>query len=278
MRVRLAVGAVFRDESKWLLEWLEYHRLVGVSRFYLADNNVDEAESARSRRWLAPYLRAGLVELFPFPCRTREVQHLCYRHILHTYAAEADWLALIDLDEFLLPVRGEWLPRMLTDYEGRGVGGLTVHLAVYGSSGLKKSPYLQLSSFTQRARLDHPRNEVIKLLLRPRYTLDADVQHVQLRPGCFLVDERGQFVALVNKRHRPVRSTRLRLIHYATRAREDWLRKRQRGFYDLTAGWPDAEWDRRFAKLDLNEEPDETMHRYLPALRRAMARPAAVGV
>ena len=39
----LAVCAIYRDEASYMQEWIEFHRLVGVERFYLYDNNsVDD--------------------------------------------------------------------------------------------------------------------------------------------------------------------------------------------------------------------------------------------
>ena len=33
----LSICAVYRDEGPYLREWIEFHRLVGVERFYLYD-------------------------------------------------------------------------------------------------------------------------------------------------------------------------------------------------------------------------------------------------
>ena len=53
----LAVCAIYRDEAPFLREWIEFHRLVGVDRFFLYDNgSVDDGRSV-----LAPYEDEGLV-------------------------------------------------------------------------------------------------------------------------------------------------------------------------------------------------------------------------
>jgi hypothetical protein len=41
-KIRLAVAAVFRRETRYLREWLEFHRLVGVERFYLFNHDLEE--------------------------------------------------------------------------------------------------------------------------------------------------------------------------------------------------------------------------------------------
>ena len=48
----LAIVAIFKDEGKYLKEWLDYHLLAGVDHFYLYNNDSsdDYAEV------LAPYV------------------------------------------------------------------------------------------------------------------------------------------------------------------------------------------------------------------------------
>ena len=57
--------ALFKNEGRYLREWLEYHRLVGVDYFYLYDNGSRD----RSVQVLQPYIREGLITLVPWPDR-----------------------------------------------------------------------------------------------------------------------------------------------------------------------------------------------------------------
>ena len=51
----LAACTIYRDAASYLAEWIEFHRLVGVERFFLYDNgSVDD-----HREVLAPYVDAG---------------------------------------------------------------------------------------------------------------------------------------------------------------------------------------------------------------------------
>src|SRR5690242_8629779 len=57
--IGLAVCAIFRDEARYLAEWVTFHRLQGVERFYLYDNlSTDDW-----RQEVAPELRSGVVEV-----------------------------------------------------------------------------------------------------------------------------------------------------------------------------------------------------------------------
>src|SRR5512133_3338974 len=57
--VGLAVCAIFRDEARYLAEWVSFHRVQGVEKFYLYDNrSTDDWRSERE-----PELAAGVVEV-----------------------------------------------------------------------------------------------------------------------------------------------------------------------------------------------------------------------
>ena len=102
--LRLAIGAIVKNEGPYLLEWIAYHRVLGVDRFFIADNGSDRRQRRRSSR---PSTAAGIVRHLPFPDRPGERPQLpAYGEILRRHGAEADWIAFIDADEFLLPARG----------------------------------------------------------------------------------------------------------------------------------------------------------------------------
>jgi hypothetical protein len=62
----LAVGAIFKDEAPNPPVWIEFHRLVGVERFFLYDSDS-------GRKVIEPWVRAGVVRYRQrrgcLPCR-----------------------------------------------------------------------------------------------------------------------------------------------------------------------------------------------------------------
>src|SRR3990167_8100270 len=111
---QLCIGAMFRTEARWMKEWIEYHRIIGVEHFYLYSNDsADIFEEA-----LAPYIEQGIVDLVSW--KRGEVQVIvsadqpdwyvyqgaayadCVKRALH----KTKWLAIIDLDEFIVPEQG----------------------------------------------------------------------------------------------------------------------------------------------------------------------------
>ena len=59
----LAIGAVYRNEAPYLREWIEFHRLVGVERFFLYNNRATDDHL----EVLAPYIDDGIVVWQDFP-------------------------------------------------------------------------------------------------------------------------------------------------------------------------------------------------------------------
>jgi len=71
----VAVGAIFRDETQYLAEWLEFHLCQGVEHFFLYNHHSssDDHEAV-----LAPYVAAGLVTLDDAVCDVH-----CQVQLLH---------------------------------------------------------------------------------------------------------------------------------------------------------------------------------------------------
>ena len=55
----LSICASFRNEAPYLREWIEFHRMMGVDRFYLYDNRSEDGWKAV----LQPFIDMGIVEV-----------------------------------------------------------------------------------------------------------------------------------------------------------------------------------------------------------------------
>ena len=113
-KCRLAVTAIFRGEDEYLKDWIEFHRIVGVSHFFLYDNG----NSSTSKAILQPYIDKGVVTYIPWPnldeptfrnhyawsqFSKMSIQKLAYGDCPIQYSNCFDWIIKIDLDEYLYP-------------------------------------------------------------------------------------------------------------------------------------------------------------------------------
>src|SRR4051812_43400023 len=65
-KYKLVACAIFQNETFFLREWIEYHRIVGVEHFYLYNN----LSTDNYLEILQPYIAEGIVELFDWPVET----------------------------------------------------------------------------------------------------------------------------------------------------------------------------------------------------------------
>jgi hypothetical protein len=264
----LAIAAIYRNEGRYLREWIEFHRLVGVERFFLYNNEStdDHLEVLR------PYIDAGVVVWEDFPGFPPQLK--CYQHGIDTHREDARWMAFIDIDEFLFCPAGKPVPEILHGFEE--YPGVGVNCVVFGTSGHQTPPPgLVLENYTRRLGLDRPRTKVVKLIVNPARTIGVgnSVHYFRYFDGAQAVD----------MLRRPLRGSMsdtpaldlLRINHYFTRSQEE--RERKLAAPRVDNGKPKA-WVGTAAGMEgilrrdrkLNEEEDEAILAYLPRLRSAL--------
>ena len=261
--VYLSVCAIYRDEAPYLREWIEFHRLVGVERFYLYDNNsVDD-----HREQLAPYVDEGIVVPHDWPLSPGQLQ--AYEHALGAYREESRWIAFLDLDEFLFSPEKRPLPEVLAGYERWPALG--ANWAVFGASGHEtKPPGLVIESYVWRCRQSQDGNRMIKSIVDPRRAVECrDPHHFRYLDDALAVDENEQPIRYART---PSGSWRhIRVNHYFTKSEQEFRAKLAKGKADKAEGREPALRNLRRIVDSLHLEKDETILSYLPALRAALA-------
>ena len=100
----LSIGAIYRNEARYMPEWIEFHRLLGVERFFLFNNRSTDDHL----EVLAPYMEEGTVVWHDWPMFPG--QREAYEQCLADHRHDARWIAFIDLDEFLFSPTGRSSP------------------------------------------------------------------------------------------------------------------------------------------------------------------------
>ena len=268
----ICVCAIFRDEADYLEEWIEFHRLVGVERFFLYDNGSTDGFGDV----LAPYVREGTVVLHDW---AHGQQYGAYDDCLARHGSESRWIGFIDLDEFLFSPTGAPLPEMLAGYEDHpGVG---VHWCVFGGSGhLRKPDGLVIENYLHRTT-NPSKNRWIKSVVDPARTIGCLTSHA------FRYHDRGGRAFAVDEQHRPLTDSNprgmpgsnagwssdisfelLRVNHYEVKSREEWERKTSRP--DAMHGGDRTKMTWEYVQTWLSGERDEAITAYAPALREAL--------
>lgn len=166
----LAIVSMFRNEGPYIKEWVKYHKMVGVDHFWLYDNG--STDDWRSE--LQPYIDSGLVEVFDWPSpfewdtsSHEPIQYAAFKDGLIRAKEVATWVALIDLDEFLVPMKENSVIDCLNKHFSHA-DAIYVNWRNFGTSNVwipLGDPILfQLTSSSSKA---HPRNGIGKSIVRP---------------------------------------------------------------------------------------------------------------
>jgi len=264
-KVYLAIVACVKNEAPYIREWIEYHRLQGVERFYLFNNESTDS----TKELLAPYVTKGIVVVSDVP--GRRIQVNCFNTALVAYGKFARWFAFIDCDEFLVPMQGvcceegkeERVVDILKDFESHAA--LAVNWRVFDSNGhIEKPQGLVVENYTRCTNdIKFPPNLHVKCIVDPARTIACRVHNHLYDIGTQAVNENFSPVLYD---HSPHTENRLRINHYVTKSRAEYTVKVARGrvstgtqadFLEAAINHPDPVEDRAIL-------------RWLPALHEAL--------
>ena len=97
----VAIVSISKNEGPYLIEWIEFHRMVGVTKFYFYDNESNDD----TLDLLKPYIEAGIVD---YTLQRGKAQQLvAYNDAIKKHKRECRWMAFLDMDEYLMPVDSE---------------------------------------------------------------------------------------------------------------------------------------------------------------------------
>lgn len=258
-RSRIAIAAILKNEAPYLLEWIAYHRVMGIEQFFIADNVSDDGTS----ELLTALDKAGVIRRLLYPGSPGEPPQLAaYDALLKTYGRNADWIAAIDCDEFLTPTDGctsinDLLAPIETDPT---VGAISVNWTLYGSShqaGPTNEPVI--ARFSMRAQDGSGINKVYKTIVRTKAYLRPGLNphYFELHARYRSVQTDGTGLAWSDGEpgvSAKIVWTRMRLNHYFVKSRSEFdLIKVPRGRADLPNAWR-SEQD--FVMHDANDLSD----------------------
>jgi glycosyl transferase family 92 len=258
----LGVCAIYRWEARYLREWVAFHRLVGVDRFFLYDNASDDEHLEA----LAPFIDDGSVVVHDWPVFPG--QGSAYDHALACHGRETRWMAFLDVDEFLFSPTGRPLPEVLRDFER--YPGVGVSRAWMGTSGHEATPDgLVLANFSSRLHLPEP-NLAVKSIVDPaRVTLRVNEHWFEYADGAPAVDEHQR--PLEHWRREELTFDVLRINHYFTKSEEDAMRKFDRPQAGGGKLRPELKLRGLRRRNDLYGRPDHVIQEYLPKLEESLA-------
>jgi hypothetical protein len=269
----LSIVVMIKNEAEYIKEWLEYHKLVGVDKFIIYDNNSED----NIKSVLQPYIDTGVVDYIFYPKTQADFekkgkkveywafQAYAYNDAIKKYRNKSKWIGFIDIDEFIVPVKNEKIIDVINDIEnnvvkGKTFIGLAINWVMYGYSGHREKPKgLIIENFTGNDGIQ----EEYKSIVNPRTVILYQVHaalHFFYIEG---VNEQGK------KAYKPDISQssieKIRINHYYTKSYDEYTQK----IIKSRKGWPKSiKYDLpEYDPLYLSHNKDSIMIKYIPLLK-----------
>lgn len=224
-RYRYAIAAIVKNERQYLPEWLAYHRLIGFEHFYIADHGSTDGTESLLAQWQAQ----GLITTQRWIPEDR-AQTSWYRQVLTEYAGDVDYMAFLDVDEFLVhphcdrPL--EWLEPILAQED---VAAMAINWRIFGSSGMHfRQPGGVLERFTLASHCDRVVNRHVKSIVKPARVESMTAHTAKLHSGYRYVTADGREAAFLDDkadsgRTQCVVDTPVKIHHYNIKSREEFI-------------------------------------------------------
>lgn len=248
----LSIAVIARGEAPYVWEWAKYHLGMGVDHIYYYDNDPNPAAASLLSHTFFKY-----VTVLSFKGDTQQTNMTM--HALNTFRHATRWLAFIDVDEFLVPLKTDNLKLFLEPYER--YSAVCPHWRIFGSNGRKSfEPIPVIERFTKRAR---EVDRHIKSIVDPTRTFRWVTVHkyTHCSPA---VDEHSNPIPETESRPEPATADLIQLNHYATKSYEECLERRNRPRADIAAV---HEMPRFFEAHDKNEVEDTVALNYWLKIR-----------
>ncbi|MEE9190242.1 MAG: glycosyltransferase family 92 protein [Candidatus Neomarinimicrobiota bacterium] len=275
----LAIVAIFKNEDPYLLEWIEFHRLMGVDHFFLYDNDLEKS----STNLLSPYEKIGIVTRIPFPnlpglkdshnkLYTLNIQQLAYGDCLLRFRQHYQYLIMLDLDEFIYPVsnKHDSVVAALNELKSDDIKGIEVNWTNFGSSGhVKKPSGLVIENYLKRiGQIEHRGTAMVKSIGNTKY-ISRRYSYSNVHQFIYRFSVIDIFKKFIWGKPRVLRhgeaNALFKLNHYKFKSFEEYQRRAL-----INGGWLEGtKTEENFRELDpiLNQVEDRDILRFLPKLK-----------
>ena len=231
----LILCAVSKHEGRYLKDFIEYYKALGVQKFVI----YDEGSEHLTQKVLEPYAWAGLVEYIP--ATKHPIQYQSYANCISRYTGKTEWILFVDIDEFIvLEQEKPNLINYLSKYNAPNIGAVGMSWSCFGSND--KDVYEEKPVWDRIfSRVDyeltakhHTRH--IKSFVRPQCVGFVNDPHLfGMRPGFFTVDSSGRKITTSEWKSNDFPMDEIWLAHFVTKTRQEWEWKFARGSADSGA-------------------------------------------
>ena len=218
--IQLAICIIVKNEGEYIKEWLDYHILAGVGKFFIYDNeSEDDIKSI-----LTPYIEKKLVDYSYWPGKAQQMN--AYNDAIKKHRLDCKYMGFIDADEFIVPLNThdeihKVLQTILSiDQQACGVA---INWRYFGDSGKMTKPeggVLKNFLYCGKRTDKH-----VKIIVNPRL-IESMVtpHHGKYLNGHYIIDERG--IKVTSPFNLNADPQFIRINHYYSKSKEEFFARR----------------------------------------------------
>ena len=267
---------IFKDEDRYLKEWIEYHRLIGVDHVYAYnDGSTDDYLKV-----LSPYIDEGYVTLVEW--KKPHSQMEAYTDCWQRFKDETFWMMFIDVDEFICPYKNQSITEWIRPYEH--YCSVTLFWRHFSTGGIMDYDATKLVTerFTKASPTLRPGGKIVlNTAYQPVHIYHHSIEcYVSFLGKTWIIppiDEERHFImdyATDSYRVRVLKMPSINTIqlnHYWSKSYEEYQRKMSKGDVSYIVDKSGRESRERFLTYERQCTFDDfTIFQYLPKLKRWM--------
>jgi hypothetical protein len=130
--MKILLCCIGRQENKYIREFVEYYKILGVSNICLFDNNYDGEEDFKDV--IGDYVDNGFVIIKDYRNK-KECQLDAYEECYKTYGELYDWIMFFDIDEFMFINCSKTIGEYLSREEFANFDMVHINWVMFGDGG-----------------------------------------------------------------------------------------------------------------------------------------------
>ena len=239
--MKVGVCVIVKNENKYLQEFVNYYKSIGVDTIFIFDNNDVDGEKID----LDNYDDIIVIDVRGAKAIQMEVYTVCYK----IYRDKYDWICFFDCDEFLHfndEMYQDNIKYYLSDPIFNNYDEIKINWISYGDSNIEElTDNYSITRFTKpvypldfMSNFDFPQNNHCKSILRCKqnfYAYFFNPHYAENVPANRICNNAGK--PSTNDLYEPINYEKAELRHYYTKTINEFILK-------IDRGWPDL--DRKF--------------------------------
>lgn len=222
----LTLGSCLKQEEAYMADFVKYHRHVGVEHFVFFDREYSPLTKLLGDE--------PDVEIIHFPDIPQNVHAVGWGQLIKHNQGKTKWLALIDADQVLVPVKQTDVKEVLKNYED--FASLQCNWHTFGSSGrIEKGEGSLYERFLMRATSQEGINNHTQFICQPDRTLAVrtdDPHHAKMPVNEVSVNTNKVIIPNSPFNIPPLHDTMF-VAHYISKSKEEWATKNAKGRADI---------------------------------------------